>query len=61
MPKGCVKTENGYEYTRYTSCCDLDSGIYYYTTYNDQSIRSVSLHAADLSGSELYCYDAEGL
>lgn len=56
MPKGCVKTERGYEYTRYTSCCDLDRGIYYYTTYNDQTIRSVSLHAAELDSKELTTY-----
>lgn len=61
MPKGCVKTADGYEYTRYTSCCDLNSGIYYYTTYNDQTIRSVSLHAADLEGMELYCHTVYGL
>ncbi len=61
MPKGCVKTDSGFEYTRYTSCCDADSGIYYYTTYNNLEVRSVSLHAADLEGHELVCYDAEGL
>ena len=61
MPKGCVKTDSGFEYTRYTSCCDADSGIYYYTTYSDQSIRSVHLHSVDLEGQELYCYNAEGL
>ena len=61
MPKGCVKTENGFEYTRYTCCCDLESGVYYYTTYNDPTIRSVSLNASDLEGAQLYTYRAAGL
>ena len=43
--KGCTVTENGeFEYTRYTSCCNADKGIYYYTTYENSEIRFVDMH-----------------
>ena len=61
MPKGCVWTKNGYEYTRYSSCCNVDKGIYYYTTYDDFSIKSVSMQDADLEGSGLVAFRVEGL
>ena len=54
MPKGCVLAKNGdFEYTRYSSCCNTDTGVYAYTTYENMSIRSVDLHSADLDGSTL--------
>jgi choloylglycine hydrolase len=53
MPKGCVWTKDGYEYTRYSSCCNADKGIYYYKTYDRFEILSVNLHDADLDGKEL--------
>ncbi len=61
MPKGCVWTKNGFEYTRYSSCCNAEQGIYYYKTYHDFAIKSVHMHAADLEQSELYTYEAAGL
>ena len=55
MPKGCVLTKSGeYEYTRYSSCCNADKGIYYYTTYDNSSITAVDMHKYDLEGSEVY-------
>lgn len=35
MIKGTVKTELGFEYTRYTSCVDMDTQTYYYKKYNN--------------------------
>ena len=61
MPKGCVLSENGFEYTRYSSCCNIERGIYYYTTYDDLKIRSVNMHGVDLDGEGLYVYGVEGL
>ena len=61
MPRGCVWTENGFEYTRYSSCCNMDRGIYYYTTYEDLGIRSVNLFDADLEGDALVTYAVKGL
>ena len=56
MPMGCVWTKDGFEYTRYTSCCNAETGVYYYTTYEDFSIHSVDLHSVDLNQAQLYAY-----
>ncbi len=61
MPKGCVLAENGFEYTRYSSCCNIERGIYYYTTYDDFEIKSVNMHDVDLSHTKLCVYDVVGL
>ncbi len=56
MPKGCVWTKNGFEYTRYSCCCNADKGIYYYSTYDNFEITAVDLHQTDLDSSQLYTY-----
>ena len=61
MPKGCVKESFGFEYTRYSSCCNADIGIYYYTTYDELEIRSINMHNVDLNQSCLYTYEVKGL
>ena len=61
MPKGCVRSEGDFEYTRYSSCCNADRGIYYYTTYNHLEITSIDLHSVDLDQSHLYTYGVKGL
>ena len=61
MPKGCVRASEGFEYTRYSSCCNADRGIYYYTTYDDFKINSKNMHEVDLNQSHLYTYDVDGL
>ena len=58
MPRGCVRTAGGeYEYTRYSSCCDTDRQIYYYTTYENRTVRRVEMHAANLDGELLVIVD----
>mgnify|MGYP002418723729 FL=1 len=54
--KGCCEVENGFEYTIYTSCCNGDKGIYYYTTYNNSQITAVDMHKTDLNDSRLKRY-----
>ena len=61
MPKGCVRTKDDFEYTHYSSCCNADRGIYYYTTYNNFEITAVNMHDVDLNQSRLYTYDVKGL
>ena len=61
MPKGCVLAEQGCEYTRYSSCCNVDSGIYYYTTYDDFEIRAVNMHEVDLEQEGIRVYEVKGL
>lgn len=40
---GCVVVNGGLERTIYTSCCNTDRGIYYYTTYENRQITAVQL------------------
>lgn len=52
MPRGCVRLKEGvYEETVYSSCCNTDKGIYYYTTYSNPSINCVNIHSCDLCGN----------
>lgn len=57
MPRGCVKVgENDYAVTIYSSCCNTDRGIYYYTTYNNGQINAVDMHKENLNGNTLIAY-----
>lgn len=56
MPKGSVVTTKGIERTVYSSCCNTDKGIYYYTTYTNSQITAVSLCNTDLCETELIQY-----
>ena len=55
MPRGCVLIDGKPEITVYASCCNADTGIYHYTTYENRAVTSVSLFDADLDGSALFC------
>lgn len=50
---GCVKVGSGFERTIYTSCCNTDKVIYYYTTYDNSQITAVNLFHEDLDASQL--------
>ncbi len=52
----CIAKDGAYEVTLYTSCCNADTGMYYYTTYDNHQITAVSLHAEDLEGELLARY-----
>lgn len=55
--RGCVHLGGDkYEYTIYSSCCNTASGIYYYTTYENQTIHAVDLHAENLEATTLISY-----
>ena len=45
------------EYTIYSSCCNTDKGIYYYTTYENSQISAVDMHNEDLDGSSTISYE----
>lgn len=56
--KGTVKTPEGKDVlTVYTSCCNTDKGIYYYTTYGNRSITGVDMHRCDLDSASLVSYE----
>lgn len=55
--RGCVRIGEGeYEMTIYSSCCNTDKGIYYYTTYENSQITGVDMHKENLNGSSLVSY-----
>jgi len=57
MQRGCVELgERVFEITQYSSCCNTDRGIYYYTTYDNSQICEVDVHKENLDGSELIAY-----
>ena len=55
--RGCCDLGNNkFEITIYTSCCNTNKGIYYYTTYNNHQITAVDMHKENLNGSTLIHY-----
>ncbi|MGN1347118.1 MAG: choloylglycine hydrolase [Eubacteriales bacterium] len=54
--RGCVKLGDAYEITIYTSCCNTDLGIYYYTTYENSRITAVDMHRENLDADALVAY-----
>lgn len=55
--RGCCDLGDGkYEITIYTSCCNVNKGIYYYTTYDNHQITAVDMHREDLNGDRLIRY-----
>ena len=56
--RGCVHMGEGkYEITIYSSCCNMDKGIYYYTTYENNQISAIDMFKENLDSSELTNYD----
>lgn len=55
--RGCVPMgDDKYEITLYSSCCNTDKGVYYYTTYENSQITGVDMHRENLDGCELVIY-----
>lgn len=55
--RGCCELKDGkYEFTIYTSCCNADKGIYYYTTYSNRRITGIDMRREDVDGNELICF-----
>ena len=55
--RGCCEVEPGkFEITMYTSCCNTDKGIYYYTTYENRQISAVDMHRQPLDEDAIVCY-----
>lgn len=52
----CDLGNNKYEHTLYSSCYNLEQGIFYYTTYNNHQISAITLGKADLNSSELITF-----
>lgn len=57
MVKGCVKTILDYEYSRYTTCYDLNEKVLYYKTYFNYSIYRIDLFNEDINSSVIIYYE----
>ncbi len=56
--RGCVHMGEGkYEITIYSSCCNMDKGIYYYTTYENNQITEIDMYKENLDSNELISYN----
>ena len=57
MQRGCVQlSKEVYEITLYSSCCNTDKGVYYYTTYDNSQICAINMHKENLQGDRLIQY-----
>lgn len=57
MPAGAVRVRGDQnEITRYSCCCDLTEGIYYYVTYGNRRIQAAKLYDQAIDGSALICF-----
>jgi len=55
--RGCAKVKQDlYEITHYSSCCNMDTGVYYYRTYTNSQISAVDMHRENLDGDALISY-----
>ncbi len=54
VPDGCMQIGDKFQKTLYSSCCNTETGVYYYTTYSNRSITSVDMHSVDLNGKSLF-------
>ena len=53
----CCLGPDKYEITIYSSCCNQDKGIYYYTTYENSQINAVDMHKENLDSDTVVAYD----
>lgn len=49
----CDLGDNKYERTLYSSCYNLEEGIFYYTTYDNHQISATKMHNANLNTAQL--------
>ena len=55
--RGCVRlAEDTYEITIYSSCCNIDKGVYYYKTYENSQITGVDMHNENLNSQNVVSY-----
>ena len=55
--RGCCEVDDGkYEITLYTSYCNTNKRIYYYTTYDNHQITAIDMHKENLDGDKVIKY-----
>ena len=53
MPKGSVKTPKGYEFTRYSTCMNQHTGLFYYKTYTNPTPVVVDMFEEYLDANDV--------
>ncbi len=56
VPEGCVTKEGKAHYTRYSSCCNADKGVYYYNRCVDYNVERVDMRKCNLDGNKLFVF-----
>lgn len=57
MPRGAVEMpDHKYEVTVYSCCCNADTGVFYYTTYENPGLTAVDMRRVDLDAETLFSY-----
>ena len=57
MLKGSTLTDSGKnDITIYSCCINVDQGIFYYKTYDNNQITAIRLHSVDLDGDKLVAF-----
>ena len=54
--EGSVRIGSKYQKTQYSCCCNIEKGIYYYTTYNNHQITAINMFNEDLDSNNLISY-----
>lgn len=54
--EGCVKANDKFEKTVYSCCCDTETGIYYYRTYENTQITAVNMFHENLDQDKITSY-----
>lgn len=54
--RGSVLVGGKPEITLYSSCCNANRGVYYYTTYGNSRISAVDMHKENLDAEKLISY-----
>lgn len=54
--RGCAQVGDDYEITLYSSCCNTDTGTYYYKTYENSQITAIRMRNADIDGNRVLTF-----
>lgn len=54
VPEGCVTKNGKAHYTRYSSCCNTDKGVYYYNRSDSYSIGKVLMKNYDMDSDRVF-------
>ncbi len=54
VPEGCVTKNGKAHYTRYSSCCNTDKGVYYYNRCENYKVNRIDIRECDLDSDRLF-------